>query len=173
MQGHWRRTAVLGGMMVGLVLSTANAQTQLSEQDQDFIETAAQSSAAEVAMGKTASESKNAAVAEFGRMMITEHTQMNEELASIASQKGVTPPTSPDLASQAKDAAMNVLPGDTFDSQYVSSQLDDHQETLELLQKQVQEGQDPDLKAFAQKYVPVVQKHIDQLNQLKTHPELQ
>ncbi len=68
---------------------------------------------------------------------------------------------------------MNVLPGGTFDSQYVSSQLDDHQETLELLQKQVQEGQDPDLKAFAQKYVPVVQKHIDQLNQLKTRPELQ
>jgi putative membrane protein len=173
MRDYWRTTALVGSMVLGLAVSSANAQTKLSETDQDFIETAAQSGAAEVAMGKTASESKNTAVAEFGKMMISEHTQMNEELAGIAKQKGVEPPSSPDLASQAKDAAMNVLPGSTFDKQYVSSQLDDHQETLQLLQQQAQEGQDTELKAFAQKYIPVVEKHIDQLNQLKSQPELQ
>ena len=34
-------------------------------------------------------------------------------------------------------------------------------------------GQDPDLKAFAQKSVPMIQKHIDELQALKQRPELQ
>ena len=52
MQKYWRTMAVAGGMTIGLTLSSASAQTQLNETDQDFIETAAQSGAAEVAMGK-------------------------------------------------------------------------------------------------------------------------
>jgi putative membrane protein len=99
--------------------------------------------------------------------MIQEHSAMNEELAGIARQKGVEPPASPDLGSQATGAAIGVLPGETFDSQYINQQISAHQSTLELLQKQAQEGQDPDLKAFAQKYVPVVQHHLDEANRIK------
>src|SRR3712207_9146343 len=66
------------------------------------------SSHAEVTMGKKAAESENPAVREFGQQMVTEHTQMNDDLAAIAQQKGVSMPSSADLASQAKDVMMNV-----------------------------------------------------------------
>ena len=98
---------------------------------------------------------------------------MNDELAAIAEKKGVEPPSSADLASQAKTAVTSVLPGSTFDKQYVSSQLDDHNETLQLLQNEAQNGQDPELKAFAEKGIPIVQKHIQELQDLQKRPELQ
>ena len=172
----WRiKTSLAAMMLAALAFSSAvNAQqAALSEDDQEFITTAAQSSHAEVAMGKKAAESQNPAIREFGNQMVTEHTQMNDDLAALAKQKGVTLPSSPDLGSQAKDVMMNVLPGKTWDSQYVSSQLDDHQETLELLQEQAQSGQDPDLKSFAQKYIPVIQEHLDEAKELQKRPELQ
>jgi putative membrane protein len=158
--------------LVLAVLNAASAQ-QLSEGDREFITTAAEAGHAEVATGQTAAESENAAVAAFGKQMVEEHSKMNDELAALAQKKGVTPPSSADLASQAKTTVTGALPGTTFDEQYVSSQLDDHQETLQLLQNEAKSGQDPELKAFAEKYVPVVQKHIAELHDLQKRPELQ
>jgi putative membrane protein len=157
-----------------MLLTLGNAQAQeLSEVDREFIETAAQSGHAEVAAAQTAKTSENQAVAAFAQQMIDEHTKMNEELATLAQKKGVQPPDSPDLASQAKTAVTGALPGSTFDKQYVSSQLDDHHETLELLQNQLREGQDPELKAFAEKHIPIVEKHMGELADLQQRPELQ
>lgn len=165
-------TTVAAAAILLLSAPALLAQSTLSDADREFVKTAAESSAAEVSMGKSAAESKNQAVADFGKQMIHEHTQMNDELAALAKGKGVEPPSSPDAASMAKGAVTSVLPGQAFDSQYISSQLDDHKETLALLQKQAQSGGDPELKAFAAKYVPVVQKHIDELTVLQRQPDV-
>ena len=168
----WMKASV-GAVALCLAFSTAQAQTALSEQDQEFVEMAAEGGHAEVEMGKQALESEHPDIKAFGQQMIDEHGKMNEELAALAKQKGIEPPASPDLASQAKGVMMEVLPGETFDSQYVSSQLDDHKETLELFQKQAQRGQAPELKALAEKGIPTIQKHISELEALQHKPELQ
>ena len=163
----------LGAATLCLGFSTAQAQTALGDADREFVEQAAHSGHAEVSMGQSAAESENAAVSAFGKQMIADHGMMNDELAALAKRKGVEPPTGPDLASQAKGAVVGVMPGKAFDKQYVSSQLDDHQETLALFRKQAQSGQDPDLKALAAKGIPVIQGHIAQLEELRKRPELQ
>jgi len=149
------------------------AHAALSDTDRTFIKQAAQGGYAEVAMGKSAAESQNPAISAFGRQMVADHSRMNDELAALAKQKGVEPPTSADLASQAKGAIVDLMPGKSFDKQYVSSQLDDHQETLALFQKEAQTGQDSELKALAKKAIPTIQQHIAQLQKLKQMPELQ
>ena len=173
MMRNWSTTASLAAIALCFVIPSTRALAALSDGDREFVENAAESGYAEVATGKAAAKSDNQAIRDFGNQMVDEHSKMNEELASIAKQKGLTPPTTADLASKAKNALMNVLPGKTFDKQYVSSQLNDHQETLQLMQNEAQSGQDPDLKAFAQKSVPMIQKHIDELQALKQRPELQ
>jgi putative membrane protein len=173
MMRDWCAKASLAAIALCLATPGARAQANLSDGDREFVENAAESGYAEVTTGKAAAKSDNAAVRDFGNQMVDEHSKMNDELAAIAKQKGVTPPSSADLGSQAKNALLNVLPGKTFDKQYVSSQLDDHQETLQLMQREAQSGQDPDLKAFAEKSVPVIQKHIDELQALQKRPELQ
>jgi putative membrane protein len=153
--------------------STAFGQTMLSEADQEFVQKAAQGGHAEVEMGKTAAKSENPAISAFGKQMIADHGKMNQELASVAKAKGIEPPSQADLASQAKGLATSALPGATFDRQYVSSQLDDHRETLTLFEQEARSGQDPELKALAEKGIPVIQKHIAELEKLQKMPELQ
>jgi putative membrane protein len=169
----WCTKASLAAIALCLAVPAARAQANLSDGDRTFVNKAAESGYAEVATGKAAAKSDNQAVRDFGNQMVDEHSKMNDELAGIAKQKGLTPPSSADLGSQAKNALLNMLPGKTFDRQYVSSQLNDHQETLQLMQNEAQSGQDPDLKAFAQKSVPMIQKHIDELHDLQKRPELQ
>ena len=169
----WCTKASLAAIALCLAVPAARAQTNLSDGDRTFVNKAAESGYAEVATGKAAAKSDDQAVRDFGNQMVDEHSKMNDELAGIAKQKGINPPSSADLGSQAKNALLNMLPGKTFDKQYVSSQLNDHQETLQLMQNEAQSGQDPDLKAFAQKSAPVIQKHIDELQALQKRPELQ
>jgi putative membrane protein len=172
--GHPRGPGLaLGAAALCLAVATAAAQTTLSDADREFIEQAAEGGHAEVAMGQSAAESENPAISAFGKQMVADHGKMNDELAALAERKGVEPPSSADLASQAKGAATAVLPGETFDKQYVSSQLDDHEETLALFQQEARSGQDPDLRALAEKGIPVIQRHIAELQELQKRPELQ
>ena len=161
----------LGAAALCFALATAHAQTALSDGDREFIDQAAQGGHAEVSMGQSAAESKNPAISAFGKQMVADHGKMNDELATLAKQKGYEPPTSADLASQAKGAVVDALPGKTFDSQYVSSQLDDHKQTLALFENEARSGQDPELKALALKAIPVIQEHIAKLEELQRMPE--
>ncbi len=155
------RPLLLATAIAGLSIGTARAD--VSDADRAFIDKLAMAGQAEVASGETAAKSENAAIADFGRQMIREHGELNQELAALAKQKGVEPPTSASLTDQAKGAVMSVLPGATFDEQYVSQQLSDHKEVLALLEKEASSGDDPDLRALATKAIPVVQKHITEL----------
>ena len=134
---------VLTTAALSLMASAGVAQTSLSDTDRQFIEQAAEGGHAEVSMGQSAAKSENPAVSAFGKQMIADHTKLNDQLAAVAKEKGVEPPASPDLGSQAKGAMTSVLPGKTFDSQYVSSQLDDHKETLALFQQEGAIGPGP------------------------------
>ena len=164
------RSALLAAALIG---TPVIARADVSEAERDFINKAAMSGHEEVSTGHTAAESKNTAVAAFGRQMVTDHTKMNAELATIAKSRGVEPPDSASLMQRAEAAAVSVLPGSTFDKTYVSQQLAGHKEALGLLQNEASTGTDPQLKAFAQTYIPVVEQHIAELEKLQQMPELQ
>jgi putative membrane protein len=148
---------------------TSGPAASLSATDRTFISQAAYGSFGEIALGEVATErASSPAVREFGQMMVQEHTRMNEELAAIASEKGVTPPTAPDPGRQAVGAQLGELQGAAFDRQYIQQQLADHETTLTLFQGEIESGQDPQLRAFAQKYAPVVQEHVAMLRRLES-----
>jgi len=52
------------------------------------------------------------------------------------------------------------LKGAAFDSAYTKDMVRDHQQDVADFQKEAQSGQDPALKAFAQKYLPTLQEHL-------------
>jgi putative membrane protein len=149
-------------------LSNFSQETSsLSAADRNFVSQAAYGSLAEIQLGKLAQEkASNAAVREFGRTMVTEHTQMNEDLIKATSDKGVTPPTSTDDGREAVADAMEQLSGAEFDRQYIAEQLADHQTTLTLFENQAERGQDVQLRQFAQRYTPVVKRHVDSLRRM-------
>src|SRR5690606_19727474 len=96
-----------------------DAKDQLDGDDEDFLENAAQSGAAEIEGSKMAQEkAKNPDVKAFADKMIQDHTKVSEELAALAKSKGYTPPTEPSMLMKAKLKTLS-LTDDGFDEMYV------------------------------------------------------
>ena len=149
--------------------STSGAASSLSAVDRAFVAQAAYGSLAEAALGRlAATQAGSDSVRVFGRMMVDTHGRINEELVAVASKKGVAPPTAPDPGRQAVSAMLAQLSGPAFDRQYVPQQLADHEAELAVLQGQMKYGQDADLRAFAQRTAPEVERHIAMLRRLNS-----
>lgn len=146
---------------------TGGEAASLSALDRTFIAQAAYGSLGEATLGRLAAEQAGSeGVREFGRMMVEEHDRINAELITVASGKGVVPPSAPDPGRQAVSAMLAKLSGPAFDRQYVPQQLADHETELTLLRGEARYGQDPELRAFAERTAPAVERHIAMLRQL-------
>lgn len=137
--------------------------------DMSFYKSLAEGGIAEVRDGKLAQErSKDPKIQDFGAMMVKDHSAANQDLMALAQSKGIKLPGGPGMGADAKKAELDVLTGEAFDKSYVKSQVKGHRETLELLQKEISSGQDPQAKAFAQKILPTVQAHQKQIDGIAT-----
>ncbi|MNC86347.1 hypothetical protein D3C83_20000 [compost metagenome] len=52
--------------------------------------------------------------------------------------------------------------GEGFDKAFMQQMVKDHQEALKLHQDAAKSAKDPQLKAAAEKSVPVIQKHLEE-----------
>ena len=155
-------------LLATLIVGAAHA-ADISPQDQEFFMKAAAGGMAEVAAGKLA-QTKGASpeVRDFGAMMVKDHTKANEKLKSIAQGKNVTLPTEPDAKHKATQQKLEALSGSAFDRAYVEAQVADHEATASLLERQIDAGQDPDARAFAQETLPTVSAHLATVRELST-----
>jgi putative membrane protein len=55
---------------------------------------------------------------------------------------------------------LSAMSGNAFDAAYMQHMVQDHKKTVADFQKQAQSGSDPALKTFAQKYLPIIQQHL-------------
>jgi putative membrane protein len=136
----------------------------LNAADRKFMMEAAEGGMMEVALGRLAQDkASNSDVKSFGQMMVTDHTQTNGELQALAQKKGVTLPAEKPSHHQ---ATLSKLSGEPFDRAYIKLMQADHQKDVAEFQKQSQSGSDPELKAFAAKTLPTLQKHLTRVNEV-------
>ena len=142
------------------------ASGTLAAQDATFVTEAAQSGNAEVKIGQLAAKnSETDAIRRFGQTMVTDHTKMNQELKQIATRKAASVPT--DLGKhQAHYDQLAALKGGEFDAAFKEHEIKDHEEAVQLFEKQSQQGGDADLKAFAQKHLAHLREHLTKAQQL-------
>lgn len=146
--------AALGALPTAALAADATADLQ-------FYKTLAEGGIAEVRDGKLAQDkSSNPQIKDFGAMMVKDHSAANQELVALAQSKGIKLPGGPGLSADTTQAKLDVLTGETFDKSYVKGQVKAHRDTVALLQKEIDTGQDVQAKAFAHKVLPTVQSHL-------------
>ncbi|MEG3842186.1 DUF4142 domain-containing protein, partial [Microcoleus sp. herbarium14] len=139
----------------------------LSSRDSNFVMQAAQTGMLEVQLGRMAVQrGSSAGVKQYGQQMVEEHTQKNQELMQLAMQKGVEVPTEMSSQNKALIDRLSGLSGTSFDTAYKQAMLDSHKQAIALFQAQSQQGQDPELKAWATKTLPNLQAHLQMVNQM-------
>jgi putative membrane protein len=130
--------------------SSATKSSSLTATDKTFMKKAAKGGMMEVAMGKLAEQNgQSDDVKSFGKRMVADHSKANDELKSIATQKGVKLP--------GKEPSEKW----TSDKAYMDMMVKDHEKDLAEFKEQANSGSDPDVKEFAEKTAKMVQEHLD------------
>jgi putative membrane protein len=136
--------------------------------DESFFKDAAQAGMAEVAAGHLAqSKGTSQAVKDFGAMMVKDHSAANAKLKKIAMAKGIELPDKPSLTQRAMNKKTDLhSTGSSFDTDYIQEQIKAHKDTVDLLQKEIDSGKDPDAKMFAAETLPKVKAHLDKIDKI-------
>jgi putative membrane protein len=143
--------------------SAVNANSNTAVVQDNFWSNAAAGGMAEVELGKLAAQkAQNPEVKRFAQMMVTDHTKANTELKTLATKKNVTLPTGLSSSHQSTLDKLNGLSGAEFDRAYVEAMVEDHEDTVDLMEDNA-DNSDADVKAFAAKTLPVVKGHLDMI----------
>ncbi len=144
-----------------------NSPNSVSSRDTNFVMQAGQTGMLEVQLGRLAVQrGSSSAVKQYGQQMIDEHTRANQELMQLAMQKGVELPKQMSDQNKALSDRLSRLSGTSFDAAYKQAMIDSHNQAIALFQAQSQQGQDPQLKAWATQKLPNLQAHLQMVNQM-------
>lgn len=136
-----------------------------------FVTNAAISDMYEIQAGQIAQKKgQSAGVKDFGKMMVTEHTAMSNQMKPLVTAAGKTLPTGLDDRRKGLIDNLNAAGPADFDKVYLSQQEAAHSEALTLMQGYADNGDDAGLKAAAAKAVPKVQTHLDKVKSLQAAP---
>jgi putative membrane protein len=151
-----------GQMQPGQTATPGQEQKQkLSERDRNFVKEAAMGGMAEVELGRLAQQNaQHDEVRQFGARMVQDHTAANQRLMTIVAAKDVTVPQQLDEKHRKAFEKLSKMRGAEFDRAYMREMVEDHEKTVKKFHQQAQQGNDGDLKEFAQNTLPVLEQHL-------------
>jgi putative membrane protein len=152
---------------------TTTSTSKLSASDKKFVMDAAVGGMEEVTLGQLAAQkATDPDVKNFGQKMVDDHSKANDQLKQVASQKGITVPSSLPASKQKDVDKLSKLSGAAFDKAYVSMMVQDHKKDVAEFQKESKNGKDTDIKGFAANTLPTLQDHLKMIQDIsaKMHP---
>jgi putative membrane protein len=127
---------------------------------------AAQGGQAEVELGQLATQKgQSDDVKKFGQHMVDDHSKANDQLKSLAGQKGVTLPTDVSAKDKALKDRLSNLSGAQFDHAYMTAMVKDHKEDIAEFKKEANSGKDSDVKNWASQTLPTLEDHLKMAEQ--------
>ena len=145
-------------------VSTATSTTGVvtDEKSTTFLSKATNSGMAEVQLAKLAQQKATIeAVKNFAGMLERDHTSVNEQVKTLATQRNVSLPAAPSDDKQKMYADMEKMTGKAFDKEYISMMLKSHQDGIDLFEDTKNNATDIDVKNFADKTLPALKMHLD------------
>lgn len=130
--------------------------------DSTFVQQAVIDSLAEIQLAQLAQQqSQNPQVRALAQQLVTDHQQISQALQQAAPGLGI--PVSTQIPSQYQQQVQQLssLQGQDFDRQFLQTLVQNHQQSLQVFQREAQSGSMPQLQTWAQRVVPHLQQHLD------------
>jgi putative membrane protein len=156
-----RASNLLLALTVLIACSTVKAQDKSNDTTaRYFIIQASIGNLQEVAQGRLAAEQAvSPEVKAFAQRMVTDHSKAETQLMQLIKSRGFQiPQEATDIP--VSDLMLKNTPAKDFDRIYVHMMVPDHRQTVQLFEKYVLTGKDPDVRAFAQQTLPLLKEHL-------------
>ena len=146
----------------GNVQSPTAGQKEISPQDRTFVTKATIGNLAERQSSERAiSQGDARAVEEFAQRMVVDHRNAQEQLGQLASALDIGLPLELDQEHEQMLRKLRDERGQSFDRLYAGLQVQMHEEAVELYRAQATQGQNAELKQFAEGLLPALQGHLE------------
>jgi putative membrane protein len=109
-------------------------------------------------------------VKRFAQRMVDDHSKAGATLAQMAQAEGIAAPKTPELDSKHVEMLQKIKSageGSKFDQAYVNAQVAAHKEAVELFRNYARNGDNSDLKGFAQTTLPTLEDHLQHVTDLQ------
>ena len=164
----------LVAMVLGLGLSQVSFAEGTAPTDPEIAHIVVTANSIDIEAGKLAqSKTKTAAVKDFAKLMVTDHTGVNKQATDLAKKLKVTPQdneVSKSLMSGAKDNIKNLkgLKGADFDKAYVDHEVAYHEAVIDALDKTlIPNAKNEELKNLMVKVRPAFVAHLEHAKSLQ------
>jgi putative membrane protein len=146
------------------------AATQSAPSAQDFVNKVAISDIFEIQSSQLAlSKQADKDTKPFAQRMVTDHQKTSKELKSLVDGGKVkaTLPSALDAEHQKMLDDLKAKNGKDFDQSYDQIQVKAHQDAVALFNAYAKSGDDPELKKWAAKTLPNLERHLTMAQKLK------
>jgi putative membrane protein len=161
------RTKILSAIAVFALLSLPilakshhGSANRADETDQAFLAKAFQANMFEIELGNLAQRSSNPMVKQYAQRMVTDHTNLQNQLKTVASAQGVTLPTTVTPSDRATIDRLSKLSGADFDREYINTMVKDHKEDISEFHHEATMGTMPTVKTYAANALPTLHEHL-------------
>ena len=142
----------------GTTSQTGSQSGSLAQADRNFITQVAASGHEEVELAQLAQQKGSSpTVKALAERLQKDHSQANQELSTLAQQKGVTLPATHER--KPASAKLDKLDGAAFDRAYSNLMVQNHTNSIALFERE-SKSKDADLRAFAEKTLPTLREHL-------------
>lgn len=137
-------------------------QSRLARADRRFIEQAAASGLHELQAAQLATtRATDPAVKDYAAMLAQHHGSANSELSQLAATLGVELPSAPPRAMRNELERLGKRTGAEFDREFVREiGIKEHERDIKRFQSASKDVKEPQLKAWIDKTLPVLQQHL-------------
>lgn len=114
-------------------------------------------------------KTNNQAVRDYATMIVADHNNAEGELKPIVDAAGLAMPTAPgslDSQHQGNLDRLGGLSAAQFDAHFRQQQIDGHERALTLFRDYAKNGENAELKSWAQRSVSMLERHLDQAKSL-------
>lgn len=143
--------------------------------DASFLKQAAENGHAEVESSKLALKKITAddPIRRFAQTMVDEHQKAGSELKALATSKGVQVSDQPSMVQRAKIQMLSNADGASFSRRYIEGMgVNAHKDTIKLFEKAAANADDADVKAFASRTLPTLEKHMTMAQDLQATQQM-
>jgi putative membrane protein len=132
------------------------------DDDTEFVVEAADDGLLEVQLGTLAlTKAASPEVKQFAQMMVDDHTKANNELKALAQQKNISLTGVLGNENKRKYDNFNEKTGTDFDKEYMDRMVKDHREVINEFEEQAEDGNDAELKSWANGKLTVLRHHLE------------
>jgi putative membrane protein len=147
-------------LALGVIIICVSFFPVFSNSTDKFFDQAIQFHLTVIQAGKLAVIKGNPKVIQLGKELVKDNTIAKNELYALAQKHRLKIATGSGVSQKKTLAGLRELSGKAFDSAFMISQFNHYQQAIAFFSEESKTGMDPEARAYAGKYLPKLQMHL-------------